>query len=151
MQKIKLGDVSRPLSFLKKSPLFKGMFQRNARMFWETVNPVKEILKIRCDIYVLMKKPMDTSSSIRHRFDAEIPRGKFVEISSIFKGESTWKLCHWFDVEILTWIRLLKSTKYRRVFHVDFSMSFRRRIGVTSVPAVSVLSFPNIFCPGNLF
>ena len=36
--------------------------------------------------------PMDTSSSIRHRFDIEIPRGKFVEITSILKGESTWKL-----------------------------------------------------------
>ena len=31
--------------------------------------------------------PMDTSSSIHHRFDVEIPRGKFVEISSILKGE----------------------------------------------------------------
>ena len=36
--------------------------------------------------------PMDTSSSIRHRFDVETPRGKFVEIKSILKGESTWKL-----------------------------------------------------------
>ena len=35
---------------------------------------------------------MDTSSLIRHRFDVEIPRGKFVEITSILKGESTWKL-----------------------------------------------------------
>ena len=35
--------------------------------------------------------PMDTSSSIRHRFDVEIPRGKFVEISSILKGEPKWK------------------------------------------------------------
>ena len=38
------------------------------------------------------KKSMDTSSSIRHRFDVEIPRGKFVEITSILKGESKWKL-----------------------------------------------------------
>ena len=36
--------------------------------------------------------PMDTSSLIRHRFDVEIPRGKFVEITSILKGESKWKL-----------------------------------------------------------
>ena len=36
--------------------------------------------------------PMDTSSSIRHRFDVEIPRGKFVEITSILKDKSTWKL-----------------------------------------------------------
>ena len=33
--------------------------------------------------------PMDTSSSIRHRFDVEISRGKFVEISLILKDEST--------------------------------------------------------------
>ena len=33
---------------------------------------------------------MDTS--FRHRSDVEIPRGKFVEILSILKGESTWKL-----------------------------------------------------------
>ena len=36
--------------------------------------------------------PMDTPSSIRHRFDVEIPRGKFVKITSILKGESTWEL-----------------------------------------------------------
>ena len=33
---------------------------------------------------------MNTSPSIRHRFDVEIRRGLFVEISSILKGESTW-------------------------------------------------------------
>ena len=69
---------------------------------------------------------MDTSSSIRHRFNVEVPRGKFVEITSILKGESTSKLSHRFDVEISTWIRLSKSTKNRRVFHLYFSMSFRR-------------------------
>ena len=36
--------------------------------------------------------PMDTSLSICHRFDVEIPREKFFEISLISKGESTWKL-----------------------------------------------------------
>ena len=35
---------------------------------------------------------MDTSPAIRHRFGVEIPYGKFVEITSILKGESTWKL-----------------------------------------------------------
>ena len=95
--------------------------------------------------------PMDTSSSIRYRFDVEISRGTFVEITSILKGESTWKLWHRFDVDISMWIRLSKSTKYRWVLHVDFSMSFRRPIDVTSVLAVSILSFSNIFCSGNLF
>ena len=35
--------------------------------------------------------PMDTFSSIRHQFDVEIPR-EFVELTSILKEESTWKL-----------------------------------------------------------
>ena len=74
--------------------------------------------------------PMDKSSSIRHRFDFETPRGKFVEISLILKGESTRKSLHRFDVEISTWIRLSKSKKYRWVFHVDFFMLFRCRIDV---------------------
>ena len=87
---------------------------------------------------MVIQYPMDSSSSIRHRFDVEIPRGKFVEITSILKGESTWKLWHRFDVDISTWIRLSKSTKYRWVLHVDFSMSFRRQIDVTSVLAVSI-------------
>ena len=108
-----------------------------------------------CHILILFtpqpcRYPMDTSSSIHHRFDVEIPRGKFVEITSILKGESTWKLWHRFDVEISTSIRLSKSTKYRCVFHVDFSTLFRRRIDVTSVLAVSIVLFPNISCSGNL-
>ena len=41
---------------------------------------------------VTVKDPMDTSSSTRYRFDAQIPRGMFVQITSILKGESTWKL-----------------------------------------------------------
>ena len=54
-------------------------------------NPADIITKIKmCDIST--NNPMDTSSSIRHRFDVEIPRGKFVEITSILKGESMWKL-----------------------------------------------------------
>ena len=72
---------------------------------------------------------MDTSSSICYRLDVEIPRGKFVEITWI--GESTWKLWH------------------QRVLNADFSMSFRRQIDVTSVLAVSVLSFSNIFPNGD--
>ena len=82
--------------------------------------------------------PMDTSSLIIHRFDVEIARGKFEEITSILKGESTWKLWHRFDVDISTWIWLSKSTKYRWVLQVDFSISFRRQIDVTSVLAVSI-------------
>ena len=102
-------------------------------------------------VKLLLYYPMDTYSWIRHRFDIEIPRGKFVEITSILKGESTWKLWHRFDVDTSTWIRLSKSTKYWWVLHVYFSMSFRRQIDVTSVLALSILSFSNIFCSGNLF
>ena len=83
--------------------------------------------------------PMDTSSSIRHRFNAETPRGKLVEVSSILKGESMWKLWHRFEVEISTWIWFSKPTKYRWVFHVNFSMLFRSRIDVTTLLAVSFL------------
>ena len=57
------------------------------------------------------------------------PRKNFVEVTSI--GEPTWKLWH-------QW-----------VLHVDFSMSFRRQIDVTSVLAASVLSFSNIFPNGH--
>ena len=89
---------------------------------------------------------MDTSSSIRQRFDVEISHGKFVEMTSI---ESTWKLWHRFDVEISTWIRLSKSTKYRWVLHVDFLTLFLRRIEVTSVLAVFIVLFRNIFCSGT--
>ena len=95
--------------------------------------------------------PMETSSSIRHRFEVEIPRGKFIEITSILKGESTWKLWHRLDVEISTWIRLSKSTKYQWVFHVDFSMPFRCWTDVTALLAVSFLSFSNIFWCWSLF
>ena len=35
---------------------------------------------------------MGTSSPICHQFSIENPRGKFVKISPIFRGESTWKL-----------------------------------------------------------
>ena len=56
---------------------------------------------------------MGTSLSIGHRFGVEIPRGKFVEISLILKNESKWRLWHQLDVEISTWIRLSKSTKYQ--------------------------------------
>ena len=94
--------------------------------------------------------PMDTSSSIRHRFDVEIPRGKFVEMTDFERR---------IHVEIMTSIRrgnfdvdsTLKSTKYRWVFQVDFSTLFRRWIDLTSVFAVSIVLFPNIFCSGNLF
>ena len=40
----------------------------------------------------LRNNPMDTSSSIRHRFDIEITYRKLVNIPSIMKGESTSKL-----------------------------------------------------------
>ena len=92
--------------------------------------------------------PMDTSLSICHQFDVKIPCGKFVEITSVLKGESTWKLWHRFDVEILMGIRLSKSTKYG-FLHVDFS-TFWLRIDVTAVLAVFIVLFPNIFCSGNL-
>ena len=50
------------------------------------------VTKLACAILALKISTMDISSSIRHRFDVEIPRGKFVEITWILKDESTWKL-----------------------------------------------------------
>ena len=73
------------------------------------------VRSVKVTTQVTIEFPMDTSSSIRHRFDVEIPRGKFVEITSILKSESTWNLWHRFNVDISTWIRLSKSTKYRWV------------------------------------
>ena len=75
--------------------------------------------------YVMMHKshfcntlPMDTSSSICHRFDFEIPRGKFVEITSILKGESTWKLWHRFGVASSFKIDKISMRSPRRFFYV---------------------------------
>ena len=82
----------------------------------------------------------------------------FYDSPSIWRRSSTRKVCRnhidferRFRVEISTWIRLSKLTKYRWVFYADFSMSFRCWIDVTSVLAVSILLFPNIFCSENLF
>ena len=82
--------------------------------------------------YVLSKNyrytktnPMDTSSSICHRFDVEIPRGKFVEITSILKGESTWKLWHRFDVDSTFKIDEISMSSPRGFFYVA-STSNRR-------------------------
>ena len=100
-------------------------------------------------IFTLTFIPMDISLSIRHRFNVNVPRGKFVEIFSILKGESKWKLWRQFNVEILAWIRLSKSTKFPWGFYVNFSMSFRCRITVTAVLVVCILLFPNISALGT--
>ena len=51
--------------------------------------------------------PMDTSLWIRCRFDVDIQRATFMEITSILKDESTWKS----DID-LTWI-------FRRGFDIE--------------------------------
>ena len=61
-----------------------------------------------------------TNNDRRTIKNVEIPRGMFVEISSILKGKSTWKKLHRFDVEVSTWIRLSKSMKYPWVLQMDF-------------------------------
>ena len=72
------------------------------------------------------------SSRKLHRFWKANPRGSY-------DIDSTWIFRRGFDFQ------------NRWVLHVDFSMSLRRQIDVTSVLAVSILSFSNIFCSGNLF
>ena len=85
----------------------------------------------------------------------------FVDSPSIRRGNSTWKVRrNYIDferrihVEIMTSIRLgyfdVDSTFKINKISMS-SMSFRRQIDVTSVLAVSILSFSNIFCSGNLF
>ena len=63
---------------------------------------------------------MSTSSSIRDQSDVEIPRGKFVEITSILKDESTWKLWHRFEVIVsnrATWnISIQSQAKLKSSF-----------------------------------
>ena len=92
---------------------------------------------------------MDALLSILRWFYVEVPSGKFVEISLSLKGESTWNLLYRFDRKISTWIRHSKLTKYWWVLHVDFSMSFQRRIDVTAVLAVSILSFSTFSALGT--
>ena len=85
---------------------------------------------------------MDTSSSIRHRFDVEIPRGKFVEMTDFERR---------IHVEIMTSIRR-GNFDMDSTFKLDeISMSSPRRIDVTSVIAESIVLFRNISCSGNLF
>ena len=84
---------------------------------------------------------MDTSSSIHHRFDVEIPRGKFFKISSILKGEFTWKLRPRFYMDISTRIQLSKLAKYRWVLHVDCSRSWRQIDVYSLFPFYHFLTF----------
>ena len=91
-------------------------------------------LRSLCNWNILNGHIFVDSPSIRCRNSTWKLRGNYIN----FERESTSKLWHRFDVDISTWIRLSKSTKYRWVLHVDFSMSFRRQIDVTSVLAVSI-------------
>ena len=71
--------------------------------------------------------PMGTSSSIRHRFDGEIPRGKFVKITSILKGESTWKLWHLLELWHLLHLKIMTSDS-TWIFRRGFDFQNRRNI-----------------------
>ena len=62
---------------------------------------------------------MDTSLSICHPLDLEIPHQNLVNISSIMNGESTSDHWHRFDVDNSTFIRLSIPMKFE-VFHVFF-------------------------------
>ena len=59
-------------------------------------------------------------TSIRRQNDIEKTTGKTIHILSILKVESTSKFPRRIDVIISTWIRLSKSMKSRRTFHVEF-------------------------------
>ena len=59
-----------------------------------------------------------TSSQCRNNIEKS--RGKLIDILSILKVQSTSKFPRRTDVIISTWIRLSKSMKSRRTFHVEF-------------------------------
>ena len=75
-------------------------------------------------------KMIEMKQGVKHlcRFDLETKKKNqhrgLIDISSILKVESSSKFLRRIDVIISTWIRLSKSMKSRRTFHVEF----RRRI-----------------------
>ena len=71
--------------------------------------------------------PMGTSSSIRHQFDVKIPRGKFVELTSILKGKSMWKLWHQFNVDSTFKVDEISMSFPHEFFYV-VSTSNRRNV-----------------------
>ena len=88
-----------------------------------------------------------------------VPNGHiFVNSPSIRRRNSTWKVRgNYIDFEKLIHLEIITSIR-RGYFNADstfkideISMSSPRQIDVTSVLAVSSLSFSNIFCSGNLF
>ena len=76
------------------------------------------VTKLACAILALKISTMDISSSIRHRFDVEIPRGTFVEITWILKGESTWKLWRIINVDSTFKIGQISICSPRGIFYV---------------------------------
>ena len=67
---------------------------------------------------------METEStevtSIQRRNDIGKSTSRTHDISSILKAESTSKFPHRINVIVSTWIRISKSMKFRRTFHVEF-------------------------------
>ena len=80
-------------------------------MFIEYKHKILEYFCVEFMDFMLKGIPMDTSLSILHRFDVEIFCGKFVKITS--KRHIYVEIMNRFDVEISTWIRLSKLTKYQ--------------------------------------
>ena len=69
--------------------------------------------------------PVDTSSSIRYRFDVAIICGKFIEISSFLKSKSMWKLWHWFDLDSAFKIGKISMTSLHGFFYVVSTSNWR--------------------------
>ena len=101
------GDVNTPYIIRKYMEDVIQRFKRSKDLFeWFPDNKIKRNTD-KCHFICISNQkanltfeneeiasniPVDTFLSINHRFNIEIPRGKFVEISSILKDESTWKL-----------------------------------------------------------
>ena len=94
---------------------------------------------------------MDTSSSIRRRNSTWNVFVNYIDFErQIYLEIMTSIQCGNFDVDSTFRIDKISMSAPSEFLYVA-SMSNRRRIDVTSVLAVSILSFSNIFCSENLF
>ena len=90
---------------------------------------------------------LQNSTSIRRRNSTWKVRRNYIDFERRIHVEIMTSIRRWyFDVDSTFKINEISMSSPRAFF-----MSFQRQIDITSVLAVYILSFSNIFCPGNLF
>ena len=136
-----------PLAFLIT---FTNIVQTSSSLFIKALNKKVTCTQKNKGFKKNISVPMDTSSSIRHRFDVEIPRGKFVESTSILKGESTWKLWHRFDVISTFKINEMSMSSPRGFFSV-VSTSNGRNFCTRCFHSIYFLTFSALGTYSKLF